>query len=97
MTYDLAKQLKDAAFPQTEGIYIDCDEIIWDSKNILTCYDKARNLTLSELIEAFPQRWKFELIRAQAGWCAKMMGTAVSQCSTPEEAVAKLWLALHQN
>ena len=86
MNYKLAKQLKDAGF---NGKY----PIVLGDKNnpdVEHYYP-----TLSELIEACG-KFKFELIRAQAGWCAKTKGIIITSQRTPEEAVAKLWLKLNK-
>lgn len=61
--------------------------------------------TLSELIEACgePKRSPFlQLRKARAGWCAALHGDddviieMVLNVDTPEEAVARLWLALNK-
>jgi hypothetical protein len=78
MNYELAKQLKDAGFP---------DKYTKDCKCLPV-------LSLSNLIDACG-KMKFELWRSQAGWGAKTMGRMITGVSTPEEAVARLWLALH--
>lgn len=86
ISYELAKALKDAGFPQQGNP--------WGRE------DKAYNPTLSELIEACGS--PFFLTKDQdynAGkWTAvttipheiKLVG------NTPEEAVARLWLALNK-
>lgn len=102
MTYELAKELKDAGFPQFSG------DLLWDS-------EKAEHYTvptLSELIEACRTvEPVFELMTGSSGthptnyWYAgagKHPGARVSGRKfnagghTPEEAVARLWLTLNK-
>lgn len=92
ITYELAKKLKDAVFPmlqraapdglQEEGCYL------LDGANY-------RIPTLSELIEACGS--KFIALRRVANhqWFADGHGVLGGGGSTPEEAVANLWLAIH--
>jgi serine/threonine protein kinase HipA of HipAB toxin-antitoxin module len=94
MTYELAKQLKDAGFPLRkpgqERVYF---EIVEEGKSAgIFIYP-----TLSELIEACGDR--FYHLRKSVKWFAAAMfdPTDVRELwgDTPEEAVAKLWLALN--
>ncbi len=104
MNYELAKQLKEAGFPQgriDEGHCNQCDCHLGD----------AHIPTLSELIEACPKElpegkegwgkhpfdlswfcneWRAGYLLIDDAYFLKEFGT------TPEEAVAKLWLALKQ-
>ena len=106
MTYELAKQLKDAGFPQInsrarcpDGSYrSDLDGYCGH-----TLEDAASIPTLSELIEACMEdkQYSFEL-GGQTSWFAIMRKdnnskavVPVQTAHTPEEAVAKLYLALH--
>lgn len=99
MNYELAEQLRDAGFPKLE---------LWDDnfsekdKNINTEYDNQYIPTLSELIEAcgdlFQVLWKRE-----DGWIAKSwINDEIKENyhealgSTPEEAVARLWLVINK-
>lgn len=88
MTYELAKELKDAGFPQNmpqmDG---------WPCKP-----------TLSELIEECGKAM-YGMYRADVLWHAtggkdvdddRFMITFEEDGSTPEEAVARLWLALNK-
>lgn len=99
MNYELAKELKDAGFPQT------------DEPNICGhCGDggpdtEVRYPTLSELIEACGDRFA-SLIRKNGGWesnskfLSNKDGTVDAHNwigSTPEEAVTRLWLALNKS
>lgn len=111
MNYELAKKLKDAGFPQkvSIGSFVwdygldawqlarDQEEVVLDT--VLVCP------TLSELIEACGEdfltlRWHYK--RGDSGereWKAKPTypynNPGIYIGPTPEEAVAKLWLALH--
>lgn len=95
MKPELAKQLKDAGFPQKE----DCGhcEYTWLNENWVP--------TLSELIEVcvemdHEKTFNLENIKDNALWWAEMrhFGIIIAQTkgSDPEEAVAKLWLALNK-
>jgi hypothetical protein len=109
MTYDLAKQLKDAGFPQDEKDHTGqhwIDEICsYDHPT----GDKNECLipTLSELIEACGKRFRsLGYIDISEEWTALAFISAVinddkyshmkqGKGKIPEEAVAKLWLALN--
>lgn len=113
MTYELAKQLKDAGFPQATGgfYYWNRDERCNETADTRPFYDdriithtiKAPTIkapTLSELIEACNSKL-FNVTRLdENNWVTNfdedqnMDGT--TQGPTPEEAVAKLWLALNK-
>lgn len=87
MTYELAKQLKDARFPGSEN---------WEFME-----DEIRTLrplpTLSELIEACGDEFKVLERVAKNKWI--IVGSDKRNprlADTPEEAVAKLWLALNK-
>lgn len=86
MKYELAKELKDAGFPQHSCTDITC------SKNALTIP------TLSELIEACGDG-RFKLSRTKMWHAVIQKGDMPSHDwkhgFTPEEAVARLWLALN--
>jgi hypothetical protein len=106
MNYELCKQLKDAGF-STTGTVIDffragatggattlmCKH--YDSKcpNPAEC-ETVEVPTLSELIEAC--NTSFVSLRKMGGGLWVADGDEISPYgSTPEEGVAKLWLALH--
>ena len=103
MDYSLAKQLKDAGFPQN-GKSSDAHSDIND-----TLVDRFVHPTLSELIEACPKQMgtaTFVLGSAHQGqaWVACYFDFRASRGAelnetgqTPDEAVARLWLALHRN
>jgi hypothetical protein len=104
MTYELAKQLKDAGFPQgvEEGAYF----IYNDGKRLEGAFKTERSAeiskvpTLSELIEACGFNF-LSLNRSANGEWRAYSNTEASAAvnnikrvfgSTPEEAVARLWL-----
>lgn len=104
MTYELAKKLKDAGFPQTGNGYLR----VFDPADAETVYKP----TLEELIEALPAFFDFRLgyrlnvgpeerkaWEAKGGWknwsidrYDEYQGTG----ENPSEAVANLWLALNK-
>ncbi len=84
MNYELAKQLKDAGFPQ--------DECCVHGKS---GHDHVFEPSLSELIEACGDEFH-GLWRVMDEWFAKDARGLEIKGSTPEEAVAKLWLALNK-
>lgn len=98
MTYELAKQLKDAGFPQAHNYdengrsdYVDKDY----KGDALVGYISIP--TLSELITACGDKF-FTLERLYDGCFAANddNGNRIGEeYETPEEAIAKLWLALN--
>lgn len=107
MTYEKAKELKDAGFPQGKTLAIPKDSGILDSDGTLYLPKEPVYIpTLSELIEACGEdfmltnecgQWE-----AWSGSVSSMVRMGESgakyECtgSTPEEAVANLWLALNR-
>lgn len=98
MNYELAKQLRDAGFPQCgNGRWIGPpDKIVWRSG------DRAYVPTLEELIEACGDKF-FVLnatnTRGQSNtWYAAITNpnTIEATAATAIEAVAKVWLALNK-
>jgi hypothetical protein len=102
MTYELAKQLKEAEFPE---VFVPMGLMM--VKNIVNPDDDPKYYapTLSELIEACGDSF-YCVIRGRGTmegvWIASQMTSPefnlnkTSQGSTPEEAVAKLWLELNK-
>jgi hypothetical protein len=89
MTYKLAKQLRDTGFPYKDPSVTDVE---WD-KDFFIVPD------LSELIEACGDLFFDSLINCgEMGWKATTFVNHMNGQigNTPEEAVAKLWLALNQ-
>jgi hypothetical protein len=91
MNYELAKKLKDAGFVFKEW-YLEChngqsSELQWDNA-------EWEYPTLSELIEACGDR--FELLERKGlnQWHCRPCYGECKNYSTPEEAVANLWLKL---
>ena len=90
MTYELAKKLKDAGFSKGK-IHAEMMEMEGE-----TFYP-----TLSELIEACGEKiWKLEFSSTESIWRAFSQNSRllIGSCkgSTPEEAVANLWLELNK-
>lgn len=104
MNYKLAKQLKDAGFPQEEKTSPTiCDEGSLRSYDILPCYCPS----LSELIETCGDRFRaLTLLNKNDFGTPKNIGKWIAEDklgkidfqggNTPEEAVAKLWLKLNK-
>lgn len=88
MTYELAKQLKDAGFPHSK---------YWQIINGNMWCDDSEAPTLSELIEACGDG--FGYLEKNFSWWARDSEEQFLECrgKTPEEAVAKLWLTLNKN
>lgn len=85
MDYELAKQLKDAAFTQVYH---------YDDQGRRTDFREPEVVALpalSELIEACKP-----LILRVGGASTASFGSFVATGTTPEEAVARLWLALNK-
>lgn len=105
ITYELAKQLKEAGFPQEE-LYTDIDRYVDkcnpSPKMIAIDYEKAQDRcfvpTLSELIEACGDMFHSLHKGKHNNWYAKPKQDTnwgqCEMCESPEEAVAKLWLKL---
>ena len=97
MTYEVAKLLKEAGFPQFgKGTWT------YPSDKIVIHYtDQVYDPTLSELIEACGVTFGSLRRVGVTDWHAdhrSYTGNGPVFCgSSPEEAVARLWLALHQN
>lgn len=89
MNYDLAKELKDAGFPQIES---EAPTGIGDGKG-----NACRLPTLSELIEACGDSFH-ALGHIGKEWQAVANnGLMRNEAKTPEEAVARLWLVLNKH
>ena len=83
MKHKLAKELKDAGFE-------------WEEMNQLTISRKETFPTLSELIKACG-KGLWSLVNAGEDWIAKNDKLKLAFAGkTPEEAVARLWLALNK-
>lgn len=92
MDYSLAKQLKDAGFPQRENGVI-YEHYVKEPES----EEKIYSPTLSELIEACGD--KFMGLHHYADtktWLAVSDENTYVNAPTPEEAVAKLWLELNK-
>lgn len=97
MNYELAKQLKDAGFPQH------LDPTWVEDEGVVSSLGYSLLPTLSELIEACKEDF-VTLRKTSNGWEAtghkvvedKERTIAAYSCETPEEAVAKLWLFFNE-
>lgn len=98
MNYELAKQLKDVGFPFKPG-----DNQIDPEAYIMDDGESYFYPTLSELIEAcgdgIDRLWKVDLSYddGKSKWCATGTNDFLDGLvTTPEEAVANLWIALNK-
>jgi hypothetical protein len=97
ISYELANELKDAGFPQRENKIIGLDKY---GRAIIDAVDRVQVPTLSELIAACPDGIILECHDDRA-YAYENSGVAFKSRhshvgSTPEEAVARLWLALNK-
>ena len=90
MSYELAKKLKEAGFPQT-GTHFDNNGDMYGWSN------DVYYPTLEELIEACGDEFDFlHMTPNRNSWaCHSQTDEAFGAGSTPTEAVARLWLALN--
>ena len=102
MTYETAKKLKDAGFPQaTGGFYYWSREEDCNKGQLITPFYDERTIThtikiptLSELIKACGNEFE-QLYKDAVGWGA--VAEKIGLGKTPEEAVANLWLKLEKH
>lgn len=95
MEYKLAEKLKDAGFPQGEGMYsLQGEEPRYLTEDPIK-WGNAYLPTLSELIEACGEGLSLLLKMDEGDWNAVGSNGSINLGKTPEEAVAKLWLALN--
>lgn len=102
MKYELAKKLKDAGFPQK---FIFPDDLELKARVAMARdEDIVTYPNLSELIEACGDGFEYLNRVHGGGWVAGTHDTPIEGTlgvsnfengTTPEEAVANLWLALH--
>lgn len=101
MNYELAKELKDAGFPQEEefGTFIpdpNCTRGDCGHNEKCAVYEP----TLSELIQACEQEFEGlqQGVLKPIRWYAKSTRNEdeILEGETPDEAVARLWLALNK-
>jgi hypothetical protein len=108
MNYELAKELKDAGFPQPNTNPNLTGKILFNPDKASTASWIAYAPTLSELIEACGDRLddlsRMHHFDSEKKWGASaysceecgFTGTFITRGATPEEAVARLWLALNK-
>lgn len=98
MNYSLARELKEAGFPQEgKGTWVGPMEKLTWSRG-----DRVYAPTLSELIEACGEGFEtLQIDKSRSRWVAISPNETLTSRNadrlalTPEEAVARLWLALH--
>jgi hypothetical protein len=105
ITYELAKQLKDAGFPLNPHRDWDKSDFAWLPCNEITKQDREKLWipSLSELIKACGDGF-IKLVYQKDNYGNHYMtyklnsngSCQVFSCLTPEEAVAKLWLELNK-
>lgn len=108
MNYDLAKRLKDAGFLQKEPLRYKTYQVETIARIQETTDEPVYFPTLEELIDACGDRGMFTLVRQHSSALKNWFWEATTphftlrllvkgEGSTPEEAVANLWLALQDN
>ncbi len=100
LSYELCKSLKEAGFPQTgsKALECTCGNIVYRSNNVAEYKEGSelvRQPTLLELIEACPIEKLQKLCDGLWEACDET-SPAEASGSTPEEAMAKLYLLLHE-
>lgn len=94
MNYELAKQLKDAGFPQSDECE-HCGNFLGGTFRLAD--EDVYRPTLSELIEACGDNFESLMLRLHNHtWAVSSPLAMLGGFKTPEEAVAKLWLALNK-
>ncbi len=100
LPYSLALALKDAGFPQNlteeEKAFVDEQNSVDDFKMVVKAYVP----TLEELIEELSGNGVLNILGENEAWVAyigdmKRKSAVAEHGSTPSEALAKLYLALH--
>lgn len=101
INYELAKKLKEAEFPHE--CLSNCEESGFDRGTGTRRYQHVCIPTLEELIEAVEKKKGFgylsHVFTASEGkfhWEASGLTTNSARGETPNEAIAHLWLKLHE-
>ena len=98
INYKLALELKEAGFPY-KGSYLSfyIDGVLSQDYRLPSGESIIYIPTLSELIDKLPDHCGVQ--RDDWGWCMYVKGTlnTATISDSPEEAVAKLWLALNKD
>ncbi len=107
MDYKLAKQLKDAGFPQDicagQSFFIDskCNGRVWTDKEPCKLIDNVKIPTLEELIDECGEQFGYltkVITKEGVFWEAfDIDGNSGGKEKIKKEAVAKLWLKLQKN
>ena len=96
MRYELAKELKDAGFPQLKEILKEDFLVLSEEIKVTDPYEDYEP-TLSELIEACGDSfWDVKQQGTNQWESSDANSTHLGKGFTPVEAVAKLWLALNK-
>ena len=92
MDYETAMQLRNAGFPQSgDGKRIGSpNAVLWRSN------DLAYQPTLDELFQAIGDKFLRLFKRHDGTFLAESGSGAVAEGSAADEAMARLWLALHR-
>lgn len=104
MNYELAKQLKDAGFPQVHPASYPNGTLMRHPRDINNT-EEVYFSTLHQLIEACGDRFSMlnrSIDNKFHAWATrneevKYLDDIYSEGDTPEEAVANLWLKLNEN
>jgi len=99
MTYELAKKLKDAGFLMPTLRELDITNTVVFRRE-WACFDDEKEIrlypTLSELIEACEEKGELVINVLKGYSMARIVGRDEgADGSTPEEAVANLWITLN--
>ena len=104
--FELSKELKEAGYPQERQKYMpELDGInIYFEGNQEDPTGSFKIPTLSELIDACGERF-YALTKARDGWMTQGFNNdegdpanmIIKRSDTPEEAVARLWIALNKD
>ena len=99
MNYELAKKLKEAGFKQTLviGKHYYCNEKLLEFNGVIESNVDAVVPTLAELIEACRKIQGLLIMSIDIGYVGVNLNGVNANGSTPEEAVANLWLKLNDN
>ncbi len=100
MNYELAKKLKDSGFPKENSFdesvtFIDSNGTLRYGNELSPEYNPCLIPTLSELIEACEDNFLSLALFGKTWQAFRQKNIEPVHGSTPEEAVANLWMQLH--
>jgi len=96
MKYETAKKLKEAGFPFRKYEGKEEKPNLWDIEYEGGSFESLYIPTLSELIEACGEDFRLLCQDGKNYWSATSLKNYIEHGSTPEEAVANLWLELNK-